>query len=185
MTPEVIAELERHLEPHACIGLMCARCGDAHKALMQHATELIAAAKHVQDCGHNKAWLHLRQHDQHIGAPTLIEVAERIVERAEKAEAEYKKLKDDYWDYYGRSQSELTDLRKDKARLELSYRKHLWLSHGHTGLYGDDGEMQCSACLTAGGPVDYKRAPLRDIESHIYEMRRREAIDAARKEPGR
>ena len=35
-------------------------------------------------------------------------------------------------------------------------RQLLWLNHGCpiTALYGDDGEMQCSACL-----VDFKRNP--------------------------
>lgn len=43
---------------------------------------------------------------------------------------------------------------------EQRLRKYLWMSHGHEGMYGDDGEMQCVACR----PVwDYKRAPLRDI----------------------
>ena len=32
--------------------------------------------------------------------------------------------------------------------LEQKYRKELWLNHGHHGLYGDDGEMQCIECLT-------------------------------------
>jgi hypothetical protein len=31
---------------------------------------------------------------------------------------------------------------------EIAYiRKFLWLNHGHKGVYGDDGEMQCNACL--------------------------------------
>lgn len=35
------------------------------------------------------------------------------------------------------------------------WRGDLWLAHGHSGLiYGDDGEMACSAC-----GVDYKREP--------------------------
>lgn len=43
---------------------------------------------------------------------------------------------------------------------EQRLRQELWLNHGHDGLYGDDGEMQCGRCL----PVfDYKRAPLADV----------------------
>src|SRR3990170_4300361 len=38
-------------------------------------------------------------------------------------------------------------------------RKWLWLNHGHQGQYGDDGEMQCAACLRYG-VVDYKRDAL-------------------------
>jgi cell division protein FtsB len=35
-----------------------------------------------------------------------------------------------------------------KANAEIDYiRKFLWLNHGHKSVYGDDGEMQCSACM--------------------------------------
>jgi len=42
-----------------------------------------------------------------------------------------------------------------KKEAEKILREYLWLSHGHRGLYGDDGEMQCSECL-----ADYKRDKL-------------------------
>ena len=42
---------------------------------------------------------------------------------------------------------------RDEATREM--REHLWSSHGHVGLYGDDGEMQCSACH-----ADYLRDPV-------------------------
>lgn len=51
--------------------------------------------------------------------------------------------------------------------LELKYRARLWLGHGHTGQYGDDGEMQCSACAPFGA-WDYKRKPLEELEATIY-----------------
>ncbi len=38
-------------------------------------------------------------------------------------------------------------------------REYLWLTHGHQGIYGDDGEMQCSLCK----PFDYKRADLLEV----------------------
>lgn len=40
-------------------------------------------------------------------------------------------------------------------------RELLWLRHGCSisALYGDDGEMQCGACL-----IDFKRASAEDIE---------------------
>ncbi len=38
----------------------------------------------------------------------------------------------------------------------IAIRRWLWLNHGHRGQYGDDGEMQCAACLQYG-VVDYKR----------------------------
>jgi len=50
--------------------------------------------------------------------------------------------------------------------MERHVRRILWLGHGHEGMYGDDGEMQCAACMVRGpaggfiGPVDWKRAPL-------------------------
>lgn len=42
---------------------------------------------------------------------------------------------------------------------ERRIRVYLWLSHGHKGVYGDDGEMQCGECLPFGA-YDYKREPL-------------------------
>jgi hypothetical protein len=47
-------------------------------------------------------------------------------------------------------------------------REWLWLNHGHTGLYGDDGEMQCSRCQ----PWDYKRAPMLDVVKAAITARR-------------
>lgn len=42
--------------------------------------------------------------------------------------------------------------RHDEQLIEQRDRYNLWTSHGHDGLYGDDGEMQCARC-----GVDYKR----------------------------
>jgi len=56
-----------------------------------------------------------------------------------------------------------TDHHAAMTALELKYRKRLWLSHGHQGLYGDDGEMQCSECIMYG-VMDYKRDPLDKVE---------------------
>lgn len=39
---------------------------------------------------------------------------------------------------------------------------HLWLNHGHNGMYGDDGEMQCSACAPFG-LYDWKRSTVEQI----------------------
>lgn len=47
----------------------------------------------------------------------------------------------------------------------LKYRKKLWLSHGHSGLYGDDGEMQCGTCL-----IDFKRDSLQSIEDRVQQI---------------
>jgi hypothetical protein len=43
---------------------------------------------------------------------------------------------------------------------EMQLRRYLWLSHGHRGLYGDDGEMQCGEC---NPHWDYKNLPLAEI----------------------
>jgi|SRR3989304_2136609 len=55
---------------------------------------------------------------------------------------------------------------KEWARMqltEMNYRKELWLNHGHSGQYGDDGEMQCSECIPFG-LIDYEREPIDKVE---------------------
>lgn len=54
---------------------------------------------------------------------------------------------------------------------EKSLREYLWMSHGHTGMYGDDGEMQCAECCKYGCS-DYKRKPLNKIIETIIIARR-------------
>jgi hypothetical protein len=44
-------------------------------------------------------------------------------------------------------------------------RKELWLRHGHQGLYGDDGEMQCGTC-----GLDYKRDSAEKIAARLLEL---------------
>lgn len=46
--------------------------------------------------------------------------------------------------------------------LEMELRQFMWLGHGHTGQYGDDGEMQCVQCAPFG-MCDYKREPLSKV----------------------
>jgi hypothetical protein len=48
---------------------------------------------------------------------------------------------------------------------ELTLRKLLWIRHGCSGLYGDDGEMQCGQCL-----IDFKREPAADIEARFQQI---------------
>jgi hypothetical protein len=43
-------------------------------------------------------------------------------------------------------------------------RELLWLNHGHTGMYGDDGEMQCAECLSEYGFWDWKVIPADEIK---------------------
>jgi hypothetical protein len=47
-------------------------------------------------------------------------------------------------------------------------RQMLWISHGHSGIYGDDGEMQCSECQRQYGFWDWKRTPIEEISSKIF-----------------
>lgn len=48
--------------------------------------------------------------------------------------------------------------------IDRKYRKLLWLGHGHLGIYGDDGEMQCAECIQYGC-ADYLRDPLSKVEA--------------------
>lgn len=50
--------------------------------------------------------------------------------------------------------------------VERMLRLEWWLNHGHSGLYGDDGEMQCSTC-----PADFKRQPLQELEALVCAAR--------------
>lgn len=58
-------------------------------------------------------------------------------------------------------QDALAALREAKA-VEMKYRQKLWLGHGHRGVYGDDGEMQCGECAPR---FDFKRQSLEDCET--------------------
>jgi len=52
---------------------------------------------------------------------------------------------------------------EDMSSQLLRVREILWLNHGHSGLYGDDGEMQCGACMEDSWPEklwDYKRTDI-------------------------
>ena len=53
------------------------------------------------------------------------------------------------------------------AKEILKLRQMLWLSHGHKGRYGDDGELQCSECLHEYGFYDWKRTDINEIEEKI------------------
>src|SRR5262245_27768620 len=66
------------------------------------------------------------------------------------------------------------------AETEMALRVYLWLGHGHSGQYGDDGEMQCGACASVGNRpcvIDYKRAPLADVIRQAITSR--EAVNLA------
>ena len=56
---------------------------------------------------------------------------------------------------------------KDQEIYEL--RKLLWAMHGHKGIYGDDGELQCHQCWHEYGFYDWKREPIENILKGIQE----------------
>jgi len=58
---------------------------------------------------------------------------------------------------------EIIRLSNENAQL----RKWMWLNHGHTGQYGDDGEMQCYECERQYGFYDWKRTPIDEIFNRI------------------
>ncbi len=64
---------------------------------------------------------------------------------------------------YPDEKAAIVDLAKEIRIL----RKILWLSHGHTGMYGDDGEMQCSECTAEYGFYDWKRTPIEEIQEKM------------------
>lgn len=75
----------------------------------------------------------------------------------------------------------LAQLDAERARSSV-LRKLLWLRHSseHFGvLYGDDGEMQCPACM-----LDFKRDEPTDIEKRWVERSLQALADAALKEGG-
>ena len=53
-----------------------------------------------------------------------------------------------------------------KRSEQKQLREYLWLSHGHLGLYGDDGEMQCIKCS-----ADYKRGDIDELISKAIKGR--------------
>ena len=63
----------------------------------------------------------------------------------------------------------------DLAKEILILRKMLWLNHGHKGMYGDDGEMQCSECVHKYGFYDWKRTDIHEIESKIFQAALKES----------
>ena len=63
-------------------------------------------------------------------------------------------------------EDESVRLHEEIERLEEEnhvMRAWMWLNHGHKGMYGDDGEMQCGMCHEQYGFWDWKRTPLKEI----------------------
>jgi len=49
------------------------------------------------------------------------------------------------------------------------WRKFIWLNHGHKGMYGDDGEMQCAECRNKYGFWDWKRVDIDELQQKLME----------------
>lgn len=65
------------------------------------------------------------------------------------------------WVRYEDHAAALTSERSQREAAEREIRRALWLGHGHRGVYGDDGEMQCSECIAQPTRLwDYKNEPL-------------------------
>ena len=62
------------------------------------------------------------------------------------------------------AEQQLVASRTRERLLENELRGIMWGSHGHDGLYGDDGEMQCCQC-SKYGCTDYKREPLEKVRT--------------------
>ena len=74
----------------------------------------------------------------------LIEAAKSLMQSDGKDLAQYARLR--------RSIASLESA--EKTGLSREIREYLWLSHGCCGLYGDDGEMQCSSTYPF---IDFRR----------------------------
>ena len=61
---------------------------------------------------------------------------------------------------------------------EMILRKLLWLRHGCPShvLYGDDGELQCSACM-----IDFLRDSAEQIEKRFFEIGMKEYMKSQKK----
>ena len=71
----------------------------------------------------------------------------------------------------------ISNLERDYNFVEKQLRMRLLANHGHTCLYLDDGEMQCSECINVGlGVVDFKRTPIRELVEHIETLSIRERL---------
>ena len=69
------------------------------------------------------------------------------------------------------------DILVSHRELDRRYRRALWFQHGcpPAGLYGDDGEMQCSGVMVDGKPrhrpLDFARDPILFLEDELGKMK--------------
>ncbi len=79
--------------------------------------------------------------------------------------AEYEKYLNETWP----SDRRIVALAKEILKL----RELLWRNHGHKGMYGDDGELQCSECIHEYGFYDWRRTDIDEIVAKITEANMR------------
>ncbi len=71
------------------------------------------------------------------------------------------------------------EIRAPQPPAEDVLRQYLWLSHGHVGLYGDDGEMQCGICH-----VDYKRDDINLLVGRAWAAWEQDNLKRCAAQPG-
>ena len=129
---------------------------------MRHAADLLAQFPYLMGLAENEHRQCAKERDEAQQA-----VLQRLTEELQTAKEELAQ-----W------QEQVERLTAERNSMELRYRTKLWLGHGHVGQYGDDGEMQCSACAPFGN-WDYRRAPLAELEATLELV----AIDRLRPRP--
>lgn len=97
-------------------------------------------------------WCSLAAVDKRLSEPIILIVEELLQLRASASQHEAELAR-------------AADALRVAQEESLQLRKLLWLHHGHEGpaLYGDDGEMQCHACV-----IDFRRADPNDIDERWY-----------------
>jgi len=108
-------------------------------------------------------------------AAARIQEGEKAIEELAKIKTASKPAVEADADVGGQSDQRLAEAEAEKRygsqrnykQEAITFRRMLWLNHGHTGMYGDDGEMQCAECLREYGFWDWKLTPAAEIESRI------------------
>lgn len=74
------------------------------------------------------------------------------------------------------------EMQAEVAALTAEIRREWWLNHGHTGMYGDDGEMQCNMCAPFGF-YDWKREPFEKLAEMVPLIRAARAAQKPKEQP--
>ena len=105
----------------------------------------------------------------YVVSPALLALAKRL-QQTLATEREEHALTMGALDQSTKALAEKVAFEERLTTTEREIRLALWAGHGHTGLYGDDGEMQCGACgpiRNPGGLWDYLREPLPALASQV------------------